>query len=83
MKVDTLDDADLHLMMEMELVCQWCEAPAEYMWRHGSTNHFNCGDCAEENMGIIEEMILEGSTHGWCVGCKVEIDITFIRFVKI
>jgi peptide subunit release factor 1 (eRF1) len=81
--VDTLLVEDLDRMMDFELVCQWCESPAEYMWRHNDVVHFNCGDCAEENMEIREELIFEGSTHGWCVTCKSEINIVLINFVKI
>lgn len=83
MKVDTLNVEDLDQMMNLELVCQWCESPAEYMWRHGDVVHFNCGDCAEENMEIVDEMIFEGADTGWCVTCKVQIEIIPITFVKI
>jgi hypothetical protein len=83
MKLDTLPVADLDQMMDFELVCQWCEAPAEYMWRHHDIAHFNCGDCAEDNIRIREELIFEGNTTGWCAGCYVVIDIINIQFVKI
>jgi len=83
MKTDTLNAEDLDQMLDFELVCQWCEAPAEYMWRHHNTAHFNCGECAEENMNVCEEMIFADETLGWCVTCKVEIDIINIQFVKI
>lgn len=83
MKIDTLPAVDLDRMMDFELVCQWCEAPAEYMWRHDTTVHFNCGQCAEENQDLNEEMMWEGRTDCYCVGCRRVIDLLSIKFVKI
>ena len=83
MKIDTLEWTELDQMLDNELVCQWCDAPAEYMWRHHNTVHFLCGDCAEEEQDLHGDMILEGQFTAFCLTCKVEVDITKIRFVKI